>query len=83
MSKRPVLNSVKKLKEVIRTIDKSSKSILKIQNLFKVNKFFQKTLATSLAALFTISIMKSESLIKVNALQITDTGKNRRNNGKF
>ncbi|MDR1364458.1 MAG: hypothetical protein LBJ32_02375 [Oscillospiraceae bacterium] len=61
------LGSVKSPNKLLKLINRA-KSILKIQNLFKVNKFFQKILAASLSALFVVYSAGFVSLKQVGAM---------------
>ncbi|MDR1364245.1 MAG: hypothetical protein LBJ32_01245 [Oscillospiraceae bacterium] len=64
------LGSVKSPNKLLKLINRA-KSILKIQNLFEVNKFFKKALAMSLSALFVIHSVSFVSLNCVGAMNFT------------
>ncbi|MDR1364925.1 MAG: hypothetical protein LBJ32_04815 [Oscillospiraceae bacterium] len=57
----------KNLNKPIKLINRA-KNILKIQNLFKVNNFFQKVLATSLSTLFVVYSVNFVSLNQTGAM---------------
>ncbi|MDR1364122.1 MAG: hypothetical protein LBJ32_00585 [Oscillospiraceae bacterium] len=64
------LGNAKSLNKSFGPTINRAKNILKIQNLFKVNKFFQKAFAAILAVLFIFSIINSVILIQANAMNM-------------
>ncbi|MDR1364460.1 MAG: hypothetical protein LBJ32_02385 [Oscillospiraceae bacterium] len=65
------LGSVKSPNNLLKLINRA-KSILKIQNLFEVNKFLKKAFATSFSALFVVYSVGFASLKQVGAMDGSD-----------